>query len=185
MPTRGNPAERVQPSPARPAARGRVHRLLRQLARGVRAASGVALFAGAAACGAAPDVSEQEVVLDENAARVLTGDFISLVHETTGTLRLEIDDDGHARVIFLDDFATDNGPALVVGLTATPASEMNNGNAWPEGTVDLGPLVGATGAQFYDVPHGTDVDVFESVVVWCAEFSVAFGAAPYTAADDS
>ena len=142
-----------------------------------------ASFVMLSACGAAPDEAKQVVDVNNDAAVVYTGAFTSLNHETSGGLRIELDETGD-RVIFLDDFAVLNGPALVVGLSRQPTAGMNDGNAWPDDTVDLGDLAGARGAQEYDIPEGTDVDAFSSVVIWCEDFFVAFGAGSFAKATD-
>jgi hypothetical protein len=38
--------------------------------------------------------------------------------------------------------------------------------------VDLGPLRAFKGSQRYSIPNGVDVARFDSVVIWCREFSV-------------
>ncbi|WP_202882847.1 DM13 domain-containing protein [Microvirga tunisiensis] len=38
--------------------------------------------------------------------------------------------------------------------------------------VDLGPLRAFKGSQRYAVPNGVDLAQFDSVVIWCREFSV-------------
>jgi hypothetical protein len=179
MPKPGNPSDReAKPTPRRRGPR-RVHRLLSSLAKRVSAPLLATALLASIACGTAESVASGEVVLNESALRVFEGTFTSLVHPTEGTLRIEVDTDENARAIFLGDFMTDNGPALVVGLSTTRAEEMTNGNAWPIGAISLGSLKGASGAQAYEIPAGTDLDTFRSVVVWCEDFSVAFGAASY------
>jgi hypothetical protein len=130
-------------------------------------------------CAAAPERANQEVVVNDDAAVIYTGTFTPIDYAAAGTLRIEVDDDDSARVLFLDDFAIGNGPALVVGLSTRDVEGMTSGNAWPADTVELGDLAGASGAQAYPVPAGVDVEAFRSVVVWCDEFAVAFGAASF------
>jgi Electron transfer DM13 len=130
-------------------------------------------------CGNTPDAANQSVTLNDQATSILTGSFVAKDHETSGGLRIELDATAN-RVIFLEDFQTDNGPALVVGLSAQTIDGMTNDNAWPANTVKLGALAGITGEQEYAIPAGTDVATFKSVVVWCEEFTVAFGAAGFT-----
>jgi len=38
--------------------------------------------------------------------------------------------------------------------------------------VDLGPLRAFKGSQRYAIPNGVDLAQFDSVVIWCREFSV-------------
>jgi hypothetical protein len=42
----------------------------------------------------------------------------------------------------------------------------------------LAPLANITGSQTYAVPEGADLSQFNTVVIWCESFSVAFAAAP-------
>jgi hypothetical protein len=64
---------------------------------------------------------------------------------------------------------------LVVRLSKNPARGPTG--AFGDGYVDLGGLKGNVGDQNYVVPTGVDVGAYRSVVVWCARFSVPFGAA--------
>lgn len=105
----------------------------------------------------------------------LGGDFRGLDHETSGraTLSKASDDRYYVR---LEDFRTENGPDLVVYLSAAPASA--EGREFADDFVDLGELKGNIGNQNYVVPEGTDLEQYRSVVIWCRRFTVPFGAAP-------
>ncbi len=47
------------------------------------------------------------------------------------------------------------------------------GGAWSETTsLYLGPLKATNGSFNYEIPAGTDVAIYRSVVVWCRAFSV-------------
>jgi hypothetical protein len=102
------------------------------------------------------------------------GTFVSREHETTGTVRVLQLPDGRIVVRF-EDFATSNGPQLVVWLSGNPAT--GDDDAFDDDHLDLGPLEGNVGDQNYAVPAGTDVTAYTSVVVWCDRFDVSFGAA--------
>lgn len=108
---------------------------------------------------------------------VATADpFVTYEHETTGTARV-IESDG-ARYLRLEDFATSNGPDVVVYLSSAPATG-------PEADFDrsplhLGSLKGNRGDQNYALPPGTDLAQYRSIVIWCQRFHVAFAAAPLT-----
>jgi hypothetical protein len=43
--------------------------------------------------------------------------------------------------------------------------------------VDLGRLKGNIGNQNYDIPAGTDLSKYDTVLIWCKQFSVLFGSA--------
>lgn len=116
----------------------------------------------------------------EPAGPVVTaaGSWISLGRYTT-TGEVAIVTDGDASTIVFDELATDNGPDLFVYLSPNDAAD---GETLPEGALNLGGLQGNIGTQTYDIPAGTDLSQFSSVVIWCDRFSSAFGAAQLTPA---
>ena len=98
------------------------------------------------------------------------GSFESIGHPTTGTASVVELPDG-TRKLTLTGFETDAGPDLFVYLVA-------GGDA--EDTTDsqsLGSLKGNKGDQQYDVRPTIDLGKYDTVVIWCRAFSVAFGAA--------
>jgi len=103
-----------------------------------------------------------------------SGSFVSREHETHGAARVLLLPGGRVVVRF-EDFATSNGPVLVVRLSTNPAQGGND--AFDDDYVDLGPLKGNIGDQNYLVPANVDVTAYASVVVWCDRFHVSFGAA--------
>jgi electron transfer DM13 len=108
--------------------------------------------------------------------RVLAaGTFQSYEHTTSGRARVLRLRDG-SRYLRLDRFSTSNGPDVRVYLSAAPAG--GPGEAFDDDYVELGELKGNIGDQNYAVPSDVDLAHFESAVVWCKRFSVAFGAAP-------
>ena len=75
------------------------------------------------------------------------------------------------RTVFLeDDFEVGPGPAFHVYLV--PKKEVRR-SADVVGSmfVDLGPLRAFKGSQRYAVPNGVDLAQFDSVIIWCREFS--------------
>ncbi len=85
-------------------------------------------------------------------------------YDVTGTAQVLTD--GDQRVLRLEGFNSPNGPDLKVYLRA------DNGDF-----VSLGDLRGNIGDQNYDVPADVDLEVFNSVDIWCERFSVGFGLA--------
>jgi hypothetical protein len=81
-----------------------------------------------------------------------------------------------SRTLRFEDFATSNGPDLFVYLSTAPAGTPDDADFDRE-FVNLGDLTGNVGAQNYDVPADVDLDDYESVVIWCRRFAVAFAAA--------
>jgi hypothetical protein len=85
-------------------------------------------------------------------------------------------------LVFSEDFLVSAGPNLHVILSG--ASDLTvDYVTFSQMVIDtplleLGPLVSPSGAQTYAVPAGADLSPFNTVVVWCADFDVAFAAAP-------
>lgn len=101
-------------------------------------------------------------------------------HHTEGTVQVLEVGDGQ-RFVRLSDLRTSNGPVVKVWLT-TAAADAGNGEIADAAHVDLGGLKGNIGNQNYAVPASVDVSRFHALVIWCARFHVAFGAAPLTPA---
>jgi hypothetical protein len=106
-----------------------------------------------------------------------TGEFVSLDHGTSGTVRVLELADGRQFVRF-EDFETSNGPAVYVYLSTNPAGGPEG--AFDDEYLDLGSLRGNVGDQNYELPADVDLSRYASVVVWCDRFDSAFGAADLT-----
>ncbi|MBC6464423.1 DM13 domain-containing protein [Actinomadura alba] len=113
------------------------------------------------------------------AARLLhrTSTWKAYEHETAGTVKVYRLADGR-RVLRLEDFTTSNGPDVKVWLStrAYSAGDFSSGH------LNLGTLKGNQGSSNYEIPADADLERYESVVIWCKRFSVAFAAAPLTSA---
>jgi hypothetical protein len=114
---------------------------------------------------------------------VARGSLISHEHATTGEVLLIERPDG-SRVLRIEGLDTSNGPDLKVWLTDAPVIEGTDGwFVFDDGRyVDLGALKGNVGNQNYPIPDGVSIDDLSSVSIWCARFSVSFGAAELAAA---
>jgi hypothetical protein len=110
---------------------------------------------------------------DAMAMKSLKGTFSSLAHETSGAAVVKMLNDG-SRILRLEDFETSNGPDVRV--------YVSTGEPYGKDFVDLGGLKGNVGNQNYAIPSGTDLERYDTVVIWCRRFTVAFGAAPLAAA---
>lgn len=103
----------------------------------------------------------------------LTGSFAGAgdgVHNAEGLAKV-IYLGGESDVLRLEDFRVTNGPDLHVYLaTDKQVSEF----------VDHGRLKANNGNQNYDLPEGTDLAKYDTVVIWCKAFSVFFGGAELT-----
>ena len=80
---------------------------------------------------------------------------------------------------FEEDFATDNGPDLLVYL-GTGSGDYSN----PDEYIELGVLRGNIGSQNYEIPsvhpetgEPIDLAVFDHAAVWCKRFDATFAVA--------
>lgn len=118
-------------------------------------------------------VSEQ---LDGVATTLAAGPFAGLSHDAAGTAQLVALEDGTRYLRFAEDFRVENGPDLVVWLSAAPAG--GEASAHTEDFVLFGTLKGNVGSQNYELPAGIDLERYRTAVVWCRRFNVGFAAAP-------
>ena len=113
------------------------------------------------------------------AVLVAGGSFVTHEHDTTGRAQLVRLPSGAYQLI-LRDLATSDGPDLRVWLTDR-AVTAGGWHSFDDGRhVELGRLKADHGTQVYNVPTGVDVAGYRSVTIWCARFSVSFGAAALT-----
>ena len=98
------------------------------------------------------------------------GTFVGVgdgIHHAEGSVYALPLEDG-SNVLRLENFRTTNGPDLFVYLaTDKGASEF----------VNLGVLKANIGNQNYDIPEDTDLDEYDTVLIWCRAFSLYFGSA--------
>ena len=94
-------------------------------------------------------------------------------HEGAGRATIyDLGDSG--LVLRLEAFMVTNGPDLHVYLVPD-ADPLASGDV--SGYLDLGELKGNVGDQNYEIPQGTDVAAFHSVVIYCEPFAVIFATA--------
>jgi Electron transfer DM13 len=107
---------------------------------------------------------------DQQTQSTLSGQFIGVgdgIHNAEGIAKQISLEDGRQFVRF-ENFKVTNGPDLFVYLaTDISASDI----------VDLGKLKANNGNQNYQIPSGTDLSKYNTVVIWCKAFSVLFGSA--------
>ena len=95
------------------------------------------------------------------------GSFVSREHDTAGQA-IVLGDGSAQRFLRFEQFATSNGPDLNVYLVNSSTGDVSD-------FVDLGNLKGNIGDQNYEIPAGTDLAVYDTVIVWCVRFSANFG----------
>ena len=92
------------------------------------------------------------------------GDGFHMVAGVAKVINLE---DGRT-FLRLENLKATNGPDLYVYLaTGTDSSDI----------VNLGRLKGNIGNQNYEIPSGTDLAKYNTVLIWCKAFSTLFGSA--------
>lgn len=74
-----------------------------------------------------------------------------------------------------EDFSATNGPDLHVLLVEHEAPTSQD--EIMAGYLDLGSLKGNIGNQNYEIPAGTDISKYKSVVIYCMPFHVIFATA--------
>ena len=116
---------------------------------------------------AAPTTSAPAAATAEPERR---GELVSLDHGTSGRVRVI-----GGEVVRLEGLTTDSGPDLYLYLSTNPVDGEEQ--AFDDDFVNLGRLKGNLGDQNYEVPPGTDLDRYPTVVIWCDRFNSAFGAA--------
>jgi Electron transfer DM13. len=118
---------------------------------------------------AAPSYAQSPSLLQQ----VQSQSFFKKKYKIKGSWSL-IQRDGKNIVKFSDDFKTKNGPDLKVFLSPTPAQSVNGKNA-VQGSINLGVLKTNKGGQEYEIPAGTDLSKFSTVLVHCEAYSVLWG----------
>jgi Electron transfer DM13 len=101
---------------------------------------------------------------------VYAGTFVGVsdgIHNAEGQAKVIKLSDG-SNFLRLEDFRSTNGPDLYVYLST------DKGNS---DFVNLGRLKGNVGNQNYEIPQGTDLSKYNTVLIWCQAFSVLFGSA--------
>lgn len=107
--------------------------------------------------------------------RLVEGAFIDRSHPTSGTAVVLTDGSPQRFLRLEEDFVSDNGPDLDVYLVADVAADGDAGT-FDDDFINLGDLKGNIGAQNYEIPEDVDLDRYDTVVIWCVRFGVAFGA---------
>jgi hypothetical protein len=124
------------------------------------------------------EFSKQNSTVDENMSDTmmpkhtepLMGNFVDAgdgFHKADGIVKVINLEDGRT-FLRLENLKATNGPDLYVYLsTGKNASDI----------VNLGRLKGNIGNQNYEIPAGTDLAKYNTVLIWCKAFSTLFGSA--------
>ena len=105
------------------------------------------------------------------ASTLRTGSFVGVgdgIHNAEGEAKVIPFQNENSNILRLENLRVTNGPDLYVYLaTDTTASDF----------VNVGKLKANNGNQNYDIPAGTDLANYDTVLIWCRPFSVLFGSA--------
>jgi hypothetical protein len=116
------------------------------------------------------EVMNKTVISFESNQSLISGTFLGVndgIHNAEGTARIiPLQDD--TNVLRLENLKVTNGPDLYVYLS-TDKNALD--------FVNLGKLKANNGNQNYDIPPGTDLSKYDTVLIWCKAFSVLFGSA--------
>jgi len=118
-----------------------------------------------------PPAAEQLTDTDRRERVVAEGTFIHAnksdpVHWGRGSVTVRQDS------VFLgEDFEVGPGPKYYVYLVPK-APIRGSGDLTGQKFVDLGRLRAFKGSQRYTIPAGLDLSGFQSVIIWCEQFSV-------------
>jgi hypothetical protein len=107
----------------------------------------------------------------------MAGDFsvIDSMHRAVGTASIyQIGD--VKRALRLDPFSVTSGPDLHV-LLSQHAEPRTSAEALLPANIDLGALKGLSGAQNYDIPDGTSLQTYKSVVIYSMSLNLVFSTA--------
>ena len=110
---------------------------------------------------------------------IITGTFVKEEVPVTGTYTL---DPASGALNLSSDFNVQSGPDLFVVLSG--ASDLTvdyrtfSSLVTSSPKLVVGPLASPSGAQTYTVPAGTDLSLYNTIVIWCESFAIAFAAAP-------
>lgn len=121
----------------------------------------------------ADKMEKDDIMMKDTESRVavsLSGSFVGVgdgIHDAKGIV-LVVPLENSQQILRLEDFSSTNGPDLYVYL-ASDASASDY--------VSLGRLKANNGNQNYDIPEGTDLAKYDTVLIWCKQFSVLFGSA--------
>lgn len=108
-----------------------------------------------------------------NPALVARGEFMPVAHEGRGRALVYRGATGDL-ILRFEGFYVLNGPDLRVYMVRAPVVKSR---ADVQEYLELGKLKGNRGDQNYPLPTGFDLAAYQSVVIWCHPFGVAFASA--------
>jgi len=127
-----------------------------------------------------PPAAEQLTQTDQQTRIVAGGTFIHAnkgdpIHWGKGSVTVR-----EGSVFLEADFEVGPGPKYHVYLVPK-GMIRTSGDLQNQQFVDLGRLRSFQGSQRYNIPSGTDLSRYQSVVIWCEQFSVLISPADLSA----
>jgi hypothetical protein len=106
---------------------------------------------------------------------LVTGSFVGAgdgIHNAEGIAKAIPLQDGSS-ILRLENLHVTNGPDLYVYLSPDKSASDY---------VNIGKLKANNGNQNYEIPLGTDLSRYDTVLIWCRPFSILFGSAELSGA---
>lgn len=147
----------------------------------------VAMIEGALLPAVPAPEDQQEMPAMTGAETIRTGTFtrIDAIRWAQGdvTIYQQVD---NSKILRFENFSAVNAPALRVALALTPVEEALEEGEEPPGPIDhiladgldLGPLIGTSGSQNYEIAPEIDIGQFDSVVIYSPTLEMIFSIAP-------
>ncbi len=135
-------------------------------------AMGFAITAALLTVSATPSFAQESATASSSQA-AQNQPFFKKKYKIEGTWSLS-QRDGKSYVTFSDDFKTKNGPDLKIFLSPLSAADVTGKTAL-NGAINLGVLKNNKGAQEYEIPAGTNLSQFSTVLVHCEAYSILWG----------
>ena len=104
------------------------------------------------------------------------GTWTKIGYDIAGQWQI-VEEGGRMYVVLNESFHTKNAPDLKIFLSPLPVSALNNRNAI-EGALRVGPLSRPQGPQRLEIPPGTQLGRYKTIVLHCEQYSKLWGAAP-------
>ncbi len=113
----------------------------------------------------------------------VSASFTTVHAPTTGTATIKVGKEGST--LEFSNFKTEPAPDLHVWLYNGLPSELKDSDPLKVSGkyIDLGGLKTNVSSASIKIPAGTDLTKYNSVVLWCDQFSVTFGVARFATAD--
>lgn len=100
--------------------------------------------------------------------------WVSKTYNINGHWAIETKDD-KLFVVFGEDFSTPRGPDVKVFLSRKRMEDIDKRESVDIEGLFLGEMTVFKGAQTYEIPSGTVLEDYESIVVHCKAYSVVWG----------